>query len=91
MALLEAQVQNERAKAGENEVDIELKTAKTQSELAKARAVGSEADLKDLDFIHKERGVDVEKEMAKKEFDRKANLDLKAVDALIKSQEAKET
>ena len=91
MALLEAQVQNERSKAGENEVDIELKTAKTQSELAKARAVGSEADLKDLDFIHKERGVDVEKEMAKKEFDRKANLDLKAVDALIKSQEAKET
>lgn len=91
MALLEAQVQNERAKAGENQVDIELKTAKTQSELAKARAVGSEADLKDLDFIHKERGVDVEKEMAKKEFDRKANLDLKAVDALIKSQEAKET
>lgn len=91
MALLEAQVQNERAKAGENQVDIELKTAKTQSELAKARAVGSEADLKDLDFIHKERGVDVEKEIAKKEFDRKANLDLKAVDALIKSQEAKET
>jgi len=84
LALLEAQVQNERAKAAENEVDVQLKTAKTKAELAKARAVGSDADLKDLDFIHKERGVDVEKEMVKKEFDRKANLDLRAVDALLK-------
>lgn len=40
--LLEAQIENERTKAGENAVDIELKGAKTETERAKARNLGSQ-------------------------------------------------
>ena len=58
IALLEAQVANERAKGNENSVDVELKSAKAATERAKARDMSSNADLKDLDFLRKEAGVD---------------------------------
>ena len=60
--LLKAQVQNEYAKAKENEIDYELKSAKTQNELAKARSTDSDADLKDLDFLMKDEGEDIDRE-----------------------------
>ena len=93
MALLEAQVINEQAKGQENAVDVELKTAKTQTEQAKARDLNSGADGKDLDFVEKESGVQNAREqqasdtkhtqnMEAKEFDRLSNLDSKAFDAL---------
>ena len=65
IALLQAQVANERAKAGENQVDIELKKAKTVNEMAKAKNVSSDADLKDLSFLERERGIDKEHELKK--------------------------
>ena len=94
MALLQAQVANETAKGRENEVDVALKTAKTESEQAKARSMHSGADLTDLDFVDKESGNkdarDAETEdrkhahnIASKEFDRQANLDNKELDAQI--------
>ena len=57
VALLQAQVQNETAKGQENAVDVELKTAKTATEQAKARQMHSGSDLSDLDFVEKESGV----------------------------------
>ena len=66
LAMLEAQVQNERAKAQENEVDVGLKQAKTQNELAKAGKLSSEKDNLDIDYLEKESGVDHQKEMEKK-------------------------
>ena len=94
MALLQAQVANETAKGRENEVDVALKTAKTETEQAKARSMHSGADLTDLDFVDKESGNkdarDAETEdrkhahnIASKEFDRQANLDNKELDAQI--------
>jgi len=93
LALLQAQVQNETAKGQENAVDVELKSAKTQTELAKARQMHSGADLSDLDFVEKETGVKEareldfedakhEREMDSKEFDRQANLDNAALNTL---------
>ncbi len=61
--LLEAQVQNEFAKARENEIDFELKSAKTQNELAKARNLESDSDNKDLDFLMKDEGEDHQREL----------------------------
>ena len=58
IALLEAQVFNEKAKGMENQVDVELKQAKTQTEMAKAKATSSKADLDDLSFIEREKGID---------------------------------
>jgi hypothetical protein len=93
IALLEAQVVNEQAKGQENQVDVQLKTAKTQTEQAKARNMDSDSDKKDLDFVEQESGVSRAHEtdlhdrkhqsnMEAKEFDRVANLDNKAFDAL---------
>jgi len=96
IALLEAQVVNEQAKGQENQVDVQLKTAKTQTEQAKARNMDSDSDKKDLDFVEQESGVSRAHEsdmsdrkqqgnMESKEFDRLANLDNKAFDALRQS------
>lgn len=71
VAMREAEVRNEMAKAMENEVDIQLKTAKTETEIAKAKKFSSEADNKDLEFVRKGQGIDhqeqMDKEMLKEE------------------------
>ena len=95
LALLQAQVANETAKGQENAVDVQLKTAKTQTEQAKARSMHSGSDLSDLDFVEKESGVASARDaqtsdqkhaqnMEIKEHDRLANLDKSAFDALTK-------
>ena len=96
VALLQAQVQNETAKAQENAVDVQLKTAKTQTEQAKARSMHSGADMSDLDFVEKESGVGAAQKqeesdrkhaqnMEGKEHDRLSNLDKTAFDSLTKA------
>jgi len=96
MALLQAQVQNETAKGQENAVDVELKTAKTATEQAKARQMHSGADLSDLDFVDKESGTkdkrdqDIEARkqsnlMEGKEHDRLSKMDETALNSLTKS------
>jgi hypothetical protein len=96
VALLQAQVQNETAKGQENAVDVELKTAKTETERAKARGMHSGADMSDLDFVEKESGVGAAQKqeesdrkhaqnMEGKEHDRLSNLDKAAFDSLTKT------
>ena len=63
MELLKAQIQNEYAKAAENEVDRELKAARAQNELAKAGKVSSERDKLDLDFVEQASGLKQEREL----------------------------
>jgi hypothetical protein len=93
LALLQAQVANETAKGRENEVDVALKTAKTETEQAKARSMHSGSDLSDLDFVEKESGVtsarDAEsadrkhaQNMESKEYDRESNMNTKEHDRL---------
>ena len=63
--LLKAQIANERAKSMENAVDVQLKQAKTQSELAKAGKLSSEADKMDLDYVEQASGLQQERELEK--------------------------
>ena len=79
--LLRAQVANENAKAQENQVDVQLKMAKT-------RNLESKSDTEYLAFLERESGADVDKELQKKDFDRRAQLDLKAADGMLKNDEA---
>lgn len=72
LQLLQAQVENERAKGMENQVDVQLKKAKTANEISKATNLNSKTDMQDLDFLEKESGIDHLKELEKKEFDRMA-------------------
>ncbi len=85
--LLKAQIFNEQAKGMENQVDVGLKTAKTQTELAKGRNLNSKSDKQDLDFLDQESGSAQRNDMEKKEFDRAAQLDLKAADKLLAENE----
>ena len=59
--LLKAQISNENAKAQENIVDVQLKAAKTQAELAKARLSGSKADEVDLNYLEQSSGLKQER------------------------------
>ena len=59
--LLKAQINNENAKAQENIVDVQLKSAKTQAELAKARLSGSKADEVDLNYLEQSSGLKQER------------------------------
>lgn len=90
IALLEAQVFNERAKGQENAVDVQLKTAKTQTEVAKTRNLNSTSDQQDLDFVEQDSGVKHNKEIDLKDFDRKANLDSKAADKMLEGGETQQ-
>ena len=65
MEKLKAEIADKYARAGENEIDAEVKKAKAQVEMAKARKLGSEADTMDLDFMMKDQGIDQMKEMQK--------------------------
>ena len=62
IAKLEAEVFNEQAKGQENAVDVDLKKAKTQTEIAKAADLSSTADLKDLDYLDKESGAQYDRD-----------------------------
>jgi len=93
IAKLEAEIFNERAKGQENQVDVALKTAKTETEQAKARQMHSQADKTDLDFVEQDAGISHGRELEKKaadtqgkaklkELDNMAALDQKAFDAM---------
>ena len=61
--LLKAQIANEQAKANENMVDVQLKTARTQNELAKAGKIASETDKLNLDFVEQSTGLQQERKL----------------------------
>ena len=89
VALLEAQVQNERAKAIENETDVGLKRAKTAETQAKVRNLHSDSDQKDLNYLEQESGLTRKHESDMKDKDFVSELELKAADKLLASNEGK--
>ena len=80
MEMKRAQIANEQAKADENQVDVQLKMAKT-------RNLESKSDSEDLAFLEKESGADVDKELERKDFDRRSQLDLEAAKSMLKKDE----
>ena len=57
IALLEAQVINEKAKGQENMVDVDLKSAKAAKERAAAENLGARTDESNLNFLERSEGV----------------------------------
>lgn len=90
IALLEAQVFNEQSKGKENAVDVELKTAKTDTERAKARSLESKADNDDLAFIEQESGTNHERERDLKSLDQQNQNEGKLVDKMIADDQGQE-
>jgi hypothetical protein len=71
---MKADIADKYARAGENEVDRELKLNKAAVEAAKARKLGSEADKVDLDFLRLNEGADKYERDDEKQKDRDHQL-----------------
>ena len=56
--MMKAEIRDKLARAGENEIDAQVKIAKMKVEEAKARKLQSEGDRIDQDFIMKDEGID---------------------------------
>ena len=56
--LMKAEIRDRNARAGENEIDAQVKIAKMETEKAKARKLASESDKIDLDFLKSNEGID---------------------------------
>lgn len=67
LRLKEAEVKKEEAAAMENMSTAELNQAKAQTEIARTRNLDSQSDLKDLDFVEQESGVNQVRDMEKLE------------------------
>ena len=72
---LQASIAEKQSRAQENQIDMELKRAKTVVEQAKARQLHSESDMKDLDYVRTQTGQKQQEEMVKQQ--QKANNDLR--------------
>lgn len=77
---MEAEIEERLSRARENEVDLRAKTAKAILDEARARDLGSSADLKDLDFTRKAEGKDFDEKMTEKEHDRTTTAGMKIME-----------
>jgi len=81
-----AEIEERLSRARENEVDIRNKTAQAVLNEAKARHIGADADLKDLEFLRKSDGTEFDEKIAEKEFDRRTQADIKRMDKKLTEQ-----
>lgn len=75
MQLLQAEIANTQAKAGENTVDQDVKRAKIQTELAKAKSLNSMADKTDLDYVHQYSGIKEKEALQRQQLQNQFNID----------------
>ena len=80
---LQSEIVRNNARAGEDEIDIQLKMQKAQVEAAKARKLGSEADMTDLDFLLKNDGIDRADKATEREEKRLHDLDKIALNNML--------
>lgn len=85
-AKLQSEIERNRARAGEDEIDRVLKLQKAEVEAAKARKLGSDADMKDLEFLMKNEGIDREDQARDREEKRLHELDKIALGNMIKEK-----
>lgn len=80
VALLEAQVNAENARAQRDMATAQLGVAKVDTEGAKANHLKSDADLKNLNFVEQESGVKQERELQKQGEQARSNAQLKTME-----------
>lgn len=73
---LKADIADKYARAGENEVDKQVKLAKMETEKAKARKLHSDADRTDLDFLKADEDYDSAPDDGEMEHQRKMELEM---------------
>jgi hypothetical protein len=85
-AKLQSEIERNKARAGEDEIDRVLKLQKAEVEAAKARKLGSEADSIDLDFLMKDQGVNEAQKLAENETKRLHDLDKIALSNMLSNK-----
>lgn len=88
MALLEAQVITEQAKAQKLNTESQLAGVKMGTEDAKAGNLRSAADLNNLKFVEQETGVTQERDLQKQGEQARSQAQLKLLDIAAKEREA---
>ena len=81
--LLEAQLENERAKGTENQADTVLKYAKAETEKAKSRNLNSNSDNQDLEFLQEQAGVKHQRELDKQAQKFDSDIGKEAVKSML--------
>lgn len=71
---LMAEIKERESRATENAADIRIKNANAGLAEARARHLGSDADLKDLEFTKKATGEDLAERITEKDHDRNSEL-----------------
>lgn len=80
------EIEEKKAEINERNARAMERQAQAQLDLAKARQVSSDADLKDLDFIEQESGVKQERELQKHGEQARANMQLEALKARLNTK-----
>lgn len=87
IALLEAQVATEQARGQREAADAGLRTAKGNTEAAKAGNLKSDTDLKNLNFVEQESGVKQERDLQKSGEQARSQSQLKLMDNQFKKEQ----
>lgn len=82
-----AEIGDKNARAGENQVDAEMKRAKVKEIEANTRVKHSQADKQDLDFLKDDQGIAHQQEMEKKNFDANHNAQMQGLTHLMNMRE----
>lgn len=82
---LQAQTEELRSSSGRIQSDTELKYAKIPVEQQKAKSLGSQSDLKDLEYYQREQGLDRQNDMEKfnKELEAKQKIEKAKIQAQL--------
>lgn len=88
IALLQAQIATEQAKAYSLGATGQLSQVKQGTEQAKAKHLDASADLTNLNFVEQESGVSQERDLQKMWTQADAQTRMKVVDTLMRQQEA---
>jgi hypothetical protein len=84
IALLEAQVNAENAKAQRDMAQAQFNGAKVGTEQAKANNISSDTDLKNLNFVEQEKGVKQERDLQLRAEQANSQAQLKIMDNKVK-------
>ena len=88
VALLQAQIATEQAKAAHYATGAQLANVKQGTEVAKANALNASADKTNLDFLEQEAGVAQERNLQALDRQAEGQARLQAVQSVIRQQEA---
>lgn len=89
MALLEAQIATEQAKAASFGGQAQLSVAKVSTEVAKAGNIQAVTDKTNLDYVEQESGVEQERNLQRQGAQAEAQMGLKAMDIYLQERKEK--